>query len=554
MVTRRDLLTYASFTAALAALGITPEAFAAQKLQLGEEAAFSFDSLIKQAEALAKTDYVPPVTLTDAALANINYDVYRKIIYNPDYALFSQSPSRYPVTFFSVNGLHKTPVKMSVVDKNRAREIVQDIRYFTFPDSKTGADKKTGALPDIKGNVFIGFRVLDSQQTLKAGSEKDWVSFLGASYFRAVGELGQFGLSARGIAINTVQGDMPEEFPEFTHFWFETPHSDSNQLTVYALLDGPSLCGAYRFVLQRTKGVVMDVDCSLFIRRDIQRFGIAPQTSMFWFSKMAKGSASDWRPEVHDSDGLAMWTGSGEHIWRPLNNPLDVRVSAFADNNPRGFGLMQKDRNFSSYLGSVGYERRPDLWVEPKGEWGEGAVQLVEIPTDDEIYDNIVAMWVPKALAKAGSQHQFSYRLHWLADEPYPSTLARCGATRLGRGGNPGSYPGGGARKFMLEFSGKVLDELPDGVKPEAVVSHSRGKIEEIKVEKSPGNNKNWRVFFDLHFGDKDAKGEDKDQHVEGKEPVELALYLRVGDRLLSETWMYQYLPFESSPRPLQGV
>lgn len=534
MVTRRDLLAFASYSAALSALGFTPEIFAAQKLTLGQEADFSYEGLIRQAEAMAKEAYVAPTAVAESALANINYDVYRKIIYKPEYALFAQGASRFPVTFFSVNSLHRTPVKMSVVDNHRAREIQQDIRYFSFPDNKSGV------LPDIKGNVFVGFRVLDSQQTLKAHSEKDWVSFIGASYFRAVGELGQFGLSARGIAINTVQGDSVEEFPEFTHFWFETPHSDSNQLTVYALLDGPSLCGAYRFVLQRTQGVIMDVDCSLFLRRDVGRFGIAPQTSMFWFSKIAKGSASDWRPEVHDSDGLAIWTGAGEHIWRPLNNPLQVIVSSFADNNPRGFGLMQKERHFDSYLGSVGYERRPDLWVEPKGEWGEGAVQLVEIPTDDEIYDNIVAMWVPKQPAKAGSQHQFSYRMHWLADEPYPSALARCGATRLGRGGNPGAYPGGGARKFMVEFSGKVLNDLPTDAKPEASVSSSRGTLEGIKVEKSPGPNKNWRAFFDLH--------------VDGKEPVELRLYLKLGEKTLSETWLYQYLPFESSPRPLQGV
>lgn len=534
MVTRRDLLTYTSFSLALSALGFTPEAFAAQRLKLGNANAFSFDWLVQQAETLAKSPYVAPKSVAKEVLANINYDTYRKIIYNPDFALFGNSASRYPVTFFSVSDLHNKPVKMSVVDNKLAREITQDISYFSLPK------KTAGSLPDIKGDVFTGFRVLDSQQVLKTNTEKDWVSFLGASYFRAVGELGQFGLSARGIAINTVYNGMPEEFPDFTHFWFETPHDDSNRLVVYALLDGPSICGAYRFDLQRTKGVLMDVDCSLFLRRDVGRFGIAPQTSMFWFSKMAKGSASDWRPEVHDSDGLAMWTGKGEHIWRPLNNPLQVQVSAFSDNNPRGFGLMQKDRDFKSYLGSVGYERRPDLWVETKGEWGEGSVQLVEIPTDDEIYDNIVAMWVPKEPAVAGSEHQFSYRLHWLADEPYPSTLARCGSTRLGRGGNPGAYPDPDARKFIIEYRGEVLDVLPADAKPEAVIWASRGTIEGIKVEKAPGGQGNWRAVFDLH--------------VEGKEPVELRLFLKEGDKTLSETWMYQYLPFRSSPRPLQGI
>jgi glucans biosynthesis protein len=534
MVTRRNFLAYTSFSMALAALGLTPEALAAQRLKLGKVSAFSFEWLVQLAETQAKSPYIPPETVPENILANINYDIYRKIIYNPDYALFGKTASRFPVTFFSVSGLHHTPVKMSVVENHLAQEIIQDIGYFSLPN------KTPGVLPKIKGNVFTGFRVLENQQVLETHPDKDWVSFLGASYFRAVGELGQFGLSARGIAINTVYNGEPEEFPDFTHFWFETPEGDSNRLVVYALLDGPSICGAYRFVLHGTKGVVMDVDCSLFLRRDVGRFGIAPQTSMFWFSKIAKGSASDWRPEVHDSDGLALWTGHGEHLWRPLNNPLQIQVSAFSDNNPRGFGLMQKERNFNAYLGSVGYERRPDLWVETRGEWGEGSVQLVEIPTDDEIYDNIVAMWVPKEPAVAGSQHQFSYRLHWLAEEPFPSSLARCGATRLGRGGNPGAYPPSGVRKFMIEFSGKVLDELPVDAKPEAVLWASRGSFDGVKVEKSPGDNKRWRAFFDLHS--------------QGKEPVELRLYLKNAEKTLSETWIYQYLPFESSPRPLQGI
>jgi glucans biosynthesis protein len=534
MVTRRDLLTYTSFSMALAALGFTPAVFAAQRLKLADSVPFTFEGLIKQAKDSAKNPYVAPEKVPDSAVASINYDVYSKVLYKPEYALFNEGVSRFPVTFFPVSSLHHLPVKMSVVENMRAREIIQNADYFTFPDNNQGV------LSAVKGNVFSGFRVLEHQQSSENHGVKDWVSFLGASYFRAVGELEQFGLSARGIAVNTVFGDTKEEFPDFTHFWFEASEKDRDHLVVYALLDGPSVCGAYRFDMQRTKGVVMDVECSLFLRRDIGRLGIAPQTSMFWFSEMAKGSASDWRPEVHDSDGLAVWTSTDEHIWRPLNNPLQIRVSAFSDNNPRGFGLSQKQRKPDSYLGSAGYERRPDLWVEPKGDWGKGAVQLVEIPTDDEIFDNIAAMWVPEQPAKAGSEYQFSYRLHWLADEPYPSKLARCGITRMGRGGNPGAYPDPDARKFMVEFQGDVLEHLAADAHIDAVVTASRGTLKDIRVEKSPAGKGSWRTFFDLH--------------AEGKEPVELRLYLKSGDKTLSETWMYQYLPFTSSPKPMQGV
>jgi len=275
----------------------------------------------------------------------------------------------------------------------------------------------------------------------------------------------------------------------------------------------------------------MDVDCALYLRNKVSRFGVAPLTSMFWFSETAKATAVDWRPEVHDSDGLSLWTGSGEHLWRPLNNPAEVSVSAFSDDNPRGFGLLQRDRNFDHYLDGVFYERRPSVWIEPKGNWGKGAVQLIEIPTDDEIHDNIVATWVPQQPAAAGSSFEFSYRLHWQADEPSPTPLARCVATRLGNGGQPGLPRPKGVRKFMVEFLGAPLAGLAYGVMPEAVLSASRGSFSYVFTEaianEVPGH---WRAQFDLT--------------VEGKEPVEIRLYLKNGDEVLSETWLYQYHPF----------
>ena len=529
MISRRNLLVYSGALAALSNLGISPVALAAERLTLGNNQPFSFDGLIKQAKELAASPYKEQKSISKSLLSEMNYEVYTKMVYDSHYALFGNTKKKYPVTFFMITGLHSKPVKMHVIEKNISREIIQNIHYFRNTD-------KSVTLPDISGNVFSGFRVLSGQRDLKDNPQNDWISFLGASYFRASGELDEFGLSARGIAINTVDPNTAEEFPDFTDFWFETPDDNADNVVVYALLDGPSLSGAYKFVLQRTKGVIVDVECSLFLRQDVQRFGIAPLTSMYWFSKTVKGAATDWRPEVHDSDGLAIWTGSGEHIWRPLNNPLRVVASAFSDNNPRGFGLLQKDRDFRSYLDAVHYERRPDLWVEPLDGWGKGAVQLIEIPTDDEIYDNIVAMWVPEQPAKAGSHHYFRYRLHWLADEPYPSSLARCGATRLGRGGVPGAPRPRDSRKFTVIFRGEILNQLPSEVNPRAELWASRGKFENILVEKVPDESGDWLAQFDL-LAD------------EG-EPVEIRLYLKAGEKTVSETWMYQYHPFESSSRP----
>ena len=267
------------------------------------------------------------------------------------------------------------------------------------------------------------------------------------------------------------------------------------------------------------------------MRKAVERLGIAPLTSMFWFSETVKPTAIDWRPEIHDSDGLAMWTGTGEHIWRPLNSPPRVMVSSFIDASPRGFGLSQRDREFGHYLDGVRYQLRPSAWVEPLGDWGAGAIQLTEIPTDDEIHDNIVAMWVPAAPALAGASFDLRYRLHWLAEEPFPTPLGRCVATRLGNGGQPGQPRPKGVRKFMIEFVGGPLATLPCGVKPEPVLWASRGSFSYISTEAVPNDVPgHWRAQFDLT--------------VEGQEPVEMRCFLRAGDEVLTETWLYQYLPF----------
>ena len=276
----------------------------------------------------------------------------------------------------------------------------------------------------------------------------------------------------------------------------------------------------------------MEVSCQLHVRREVQRFCIAPLTSMYWFSETLKGQAGDWRPEVHDSDGLALWTGAGERIWRPLKNPPRMMVSAFGDDNPRGFGLMQRDRDYDHYHDGVAYERRPSLWVEPMGGWGRGAVQLIELPTDDEIHDNIVAAWVPAEPVKAGRVLDLAYKLHWRNAEPphvaQQMTLARTIATRIGTGGEPGQPRPKGVKKFVVEFRGRPLENVPSGAKPEAVVTASRGEIVNPFTEALTNDVAgHWRAVFDLKADPGD--------------PVELRMFLRLKDQVLSETWAYQF-------------
>jgi len=498
-------------------------AHAVDRLRFGPASPVSFEALKERAKAMARAPYEPPPRPSPEILQQIDYDAHGKIKFRTDLALWANGPSEFPITFFHMGRYFRSPVRMHVIEGGQAREIVYDNAYFEMP-----ADSPAHRIPDNSG--FAGFRFQEARDGSLDWRRNDWVAFLGASYFRAIGELFQYGLSARGVAVDTAVFGTTEDFPSFTHVYFATPAAGSKAITVLALLDGPSLAGAFRFVMRRDKAVVIDIEKALHLRRDVARLGIAPLTSMYWYSETAKPTAIDWRPEIHDSDGLSLWTGAGERIWRPLNNPPRTTASAFADERPRGFGLMQRDRLFDHYLDGVYYDRRPSLWVEPVNDWGRGSVQLIETPTDDEIHDNIVAMWVPEEPARAGGAYEFRYRTHWLAGEPYPPSLAQCVATRMGNGGQAGTVRPKGVRKFIVEFKGEPLTRLAKGVLPEPVLSASRGAFSNIRAEAVPNDVPgHWRAEFDLT--------------VTGDEPVELRCYLRSGDEVLSETWLFQYHP-----------
>lgn len=523
---RRTLLKSAAATAALAALGRPGSGLAAESLQFGPSLPFSYESLVEEARVLAGTAYAPPNRPMPAAVQQIDYEAHGKIDFRRDLALFAGGPGVYPTTFFHLGQFFQKTVRMNVVEGDTAREVLYAPTYFRMP-----ADSPAQDLPPDAG--FAGFRLHESRLR-DDWRTQDWVAFLGASYFRAIGALNQYGLSARGVTVDTA-APTPEEFPDFVAFYIAPALNPDDPAVVHALLDGPSITGAFRFSIMRTEGVVMDVEAALFARQSVYRLGIAPLTSMYWFSEAQSSGRQDWRPEVHDSDGLALWTGGGERVWRPLNNPERVMTSSFADENPRGFGLLQRDRDFEHYLDGVHYERRPSLWVEPLGDWGAGAVQLVEIPTDDEIHDNIVAFWVPAEPVVAGSSYSLRYRLHWLADEPFLSTdIARTVATRLGRGGKPGKPRPDGVRKFVIEFAGGPLLSLPDDAEPVPVIDTSRGSISYVFAERIPDTDR-WRVQFDLTAS--------------GTDPVELRVYLDVAGQPLTETWLYQYHPMAPDPQ-----
>jgi glucans biosynthesis protein len=524
---RRQFIQAALTVSAATLAGAPFAARAAGALTFGPAQPFSFDELRQRASAMAARAYVAPPRPAPDITARIDYATHGQIKFRADMAMDAQGPGQFPVTFFHLGQFFQKAVRIYGVESGQQREIIYRADYFDMP-----ADSIARELP--QGAGFAGFRIQERRGGELDWRKSDWVAFLGASYFRAIGELYQYGLSARGLAVNIANPAPPfsEEFPDFTEFWIEEPAQSPDIVLVYALLDGPSVAGAYRFAMRRERAVLMDIDAAIFLRKDIARLGIAPLTSMYWFSESVKPAAVDWRPELHDSDGLALWTGKDEHIWRPVNNPARLVVSAFADDKPRGFGLSQRDRMFDHYLDGVRYDLRPSLWVEPLSGFGRGSVQLIEMPTDDEIHDNINAMWVPAEPASAGRSFEFKYRLHWSANEPArTANLARCVATRLGNGGVPGLPRPKGVRKFMVEFLGPGLAKLPYGTKPQPVLTTSRGEFSYVFTEAVPDDVPgHWRAQFDLT--------------VKGDEPVEMRLYLKNGNDTLSETWAYQYHPF----------
>ncbi len=520
MFSRRHLLQIA----AVAQLSpFLPKAHAASPgLKFGAPAPFSYDQLKRRAAALAQKPYEPPPMPDPTILKTMDYDVARNTTFDPDLALYAGGP--YPVTFLAVGQIFLKTVRMHVVEGPDAREILYQPYYF-----RHGANNPLGKLPN-EPSPMAGLEIGQAFDKPGLKGHEGWARFIGASYFRAVGESNQFGLSARGLAQNTGVAN-PEEFPDFTHLWIEEGAKDGDPVHVFALLDGPSVAGAYRFVMHRDAAVTMDISCDLHLRKPIERLGIAPLTSMYWYSETLKPLAEDWRPEIHDSDGVAIWTGSGEHLWRPLNSPKNLMISSFFDQSPRGFGLMQRDKVYDHYLDGVYYEKRPCGWVEPLGKWGAGSVQLVEIPTNNEIYDNIVLFWVPKEPTQAGQTLHYDYRLHWCDKDPFPGALALCVATRLGQGAIQGAPRSKTLRKFVVEFEGAILKPRNDEHPPEPVLTAARGTISNIVTEASPdGNDALWRVQFDL-----DAQG---------TEPVELRCFLRFAGEALTETWAYQYHPF----------
>ncbi len=485
---------------------------------------FDYAWLKGQARKLGGNAYQASQDTLPPAMAKLSYDQFQSLRFRTDHALWAKDGLAFRLQFFHVGRSFIEPVRLYEIVDGQSREIIYDPAMFEF--DKAGIDPKI--MRDHVG--FAGFRV-----QFVTDWKDDVAAYLGASYFRAVGsDTRQYGLSARALAVDTAF-PRPEEFPRFTAFWFERPAKDSGTLTVYALMDSPSIAGAVRFQIAPGGTQVMDIDSALYPRKPIERLGVAPLTSMFFYGENDRRGANDWRPEIHDSDGISMWTGAGEWIWRPLTNPAQLHFSSYVDENPRGFGLLQRDRDWDHYQDDgVYYDRRPSLWVEPKpgpnGGWGKGSVQLVEIPTVDETFDNIVAFWNPLERPKPGQELLFGYRLYWGTRMPCASPLGQTIATRTGIGGTVGQKRQYYSWHFAVDFNGGELGALPKDAPVEAVISVSHGQTEHVTahyIDEIHG----YRALFDVKPPE------------DSVEPIDLRLYLRINGRPLTETWIYLWTP-----------
>ena len=483
-----------------------------------ERVEVNFDYVRGKAEALAKRPYRAPDTRLPGRLAELNYDEYRSIRFKPNEALWREENLPFQLQFFHRGGqFNREPVSLYEFSATHAQQIPFLERFFDYSQLE-------GNLGWLRSSLnYAGFRV---HFPLNRPDYHDEVLvFLGASYFRSVAAGQVYGLSARGLAVDSGIPGVPEEFPRFTTFWIGKPQPADTTLRVYALLEGPRVAGAYEFILSPGKTTAVDVRAMLWFRAAVQEPGWAPLTSMFWFGENTDRPHGEPRPEVHDSDGLILHTGDGGTIWRPLQNPRNIFATDFATSQLQRFGLLQRDRAFGSYEDpEADYHRRPSAWVEPKGDWGSGRVRLIELPADKEYGDNVVAFWRPDRLPEAGTPVEFSYRLVFGFDPPAGDRPAKVFATRSGD--LPGVERG---RLFWVDFNGEGLEKLD----PEAVgiaVEPSEGvEIRHQTVIRLPGG-RGWRAAIQA-------------VPAAGVPRVDLRCTLRDGYEPVSETWTFAWQP-----------
>ncbi len=496
--------------------------------QTWEREDVGFESIQSRARDLANKPYVAPNRDSLPQWMNdLTYDQYRDIRFNPSQALWAADKLPFRAMFFHPGYLFREPVILNEFTNSHQQQIRLAEAFFNYGP----LINKHGDLPADGG--FAGFRL--HAPLNKSDYFDELAVFQGASYWRALGKNQRYGISSRGIAVNTGAEDTAEEFPNFREFWLRKPEQDATRARVYALLDGPSYSGAFEFTIEPGNVTIMDVRAVLFARAVVKRLGIAPMSSMFWFGENSRRKFDDFRPEVHDSDGLAIRMATGERLWRPIaNDSGKLEFSFFDMNKCDGFGLLQRDRRFSAYEdGEASYHLRPSLWVEPTSDWGPGRVMLMEIPTTNELADNVVAMWEPANTPQPGDRIEFKYRQHWTMDGDPSQADGHVVATRTGVHDWQANQ-----RTIAVEFVGNALNQQSDLQLSPQVQAVGPGaekiKIQGVTVQSLP--EARWRVAFQIAPA---AEG----GNLADVGPVELRCCIKRGENFLTETWVQRLTP-----------
>ncbi|MBK6938770.1 MAG: glucan biosynthesis protein G [Planctomycetes bacterium] len=473
----------------------------------------TYATVVERARAVAATPYVAPaVDALPKALAELDYDRYRSIRFAPDHALWKSEGLPFQLQFFHCGFFFKEPVHVSTVDAAGIAPVPFSTGSFQY-----GAGGPPADLPEDLG--FAGFRVHAALN--RPDYLDELVAFLGASYFRVLGKGQVYGLSARGLALDCGE-DSGEEFPRFTQFFVEKPAADSTTLTVVALLDSRSVAGAYEFTFSPGDSTRTVVRASLFPRTDLDKPGLAPLTSMFLFGENRVRFIPDFRPEVHDSDGLSLRLADGTNVWRPLDNPPQRhRITRIAADGVTSFGLAQRDREFDHYQDlETQQERRPSYVIVPRAGFEHGHVELVEIPTSIETNDNVVAYFVPAQPLRGGESFEFAYELVATTADDARRHGGVVIATRI----DPDVADD--EALFVVDFDGdesSSREPVLDARRLRGEVRASRGEVRSIVVQQAESGRV--RLSFRIHLTD--------------REPVELHARLLDGDVAATETWTY---------------
>jgi len=474
---------------------------------------FEWMDVAERARSLAAEPYRDPSGRVPDWLLGLSYDQYREIRFRPAWSPWRDTPSPFEVQLFHPGLFYDRVVALNEIDaKGEATPIAFSPDLFDY-----GQNTFASRVPQDLG--FAGFRL---HYTINRRDYRDEVIvFLGATYLRAVARGQRFGLSARGLAIDTA---LPsgEEFPWFREFWLVRPAARARSAVIYALLDSPSVTGAYRFEVVPGAKTVVTVAAQIFFRRAVASLGLAPLTSMFFAGENGGPERRDYRPEVHDSDGLLLSDASGWR-WRPLANPERLQVSTFTMISPRGFGLIQRDREFDHYQDfETRAELRPSAWIVPLNPWPAGQLRLVEIPTPSEHNDNVVAQWIAERPDDSLEPLAFSYALHFTGESPGDAQRARIVATRVAAGRDD-------AVQYFIDFEGDALAKISSRRVLEGVVSidpPSAAAILDQQVLKNPAT-RGWRLVFQVRVS----------------EPARLTAVLREGPNVLTERWVEDVTP-----------